>query len=89
MSPHAIALSTLRITSEMRLGSASACARAPSRSLSTRSQASVGRQHFLVGSTQTRDLAIGRKAPSSYEKRVRHSGDKTCATLMRSVPTKC
>ena len=55
MSPHAIALSTPRIDSGMRLGSASARARAPSRSLSARSQASVEREHFLVGATQTLD----------------------------------
>ena len=46
MNPHAIALSTPRIVSGMRLGSASARARAPSRSLSARSQASVEREHF-------------------------------------------
>jgi hypothetical protein len=49
MNPHAIALSTPRIVSEMRLGSASARARAPSRSLSARSQASVESRIFLVG----------------------------------------
>ena len=49
MNPHAIALSTPRIVSGMRLGSASARARAPSRSLSARSQASVESSIFLVG----------------------------------------
>ena len=56
MSPHAIALSTPRIDSGMRLGSglgqrARACA--PPRSLSARSQASDEREHFLAGAFQT------------------------------------
>ena len=48
MNPHAIALSTPRIASVMRLGSASARARAPSRSLSARSQASAESLYQLV-----------------------------------------
>ena len=54
MNPRAIALSTPRIASVMRLGSASARARAPSRSLSARSQASVEKEHFLVGALKRR-----------------------------------
>ena len=53
MSPHAITLSTPRIASGMRLDSASARARAPSRSLSARIQACVERQHFRACVTQT------------------------------------
>ena len=53
MNPHTIALLTPRIASAMRLGSASARARAPSRSLSARSQASVEEEHFSRGCTQT------------------------------------
>ena len=35
------------------------------------------------------DLAVGKKGPSSYAKRVRHSEDKTCATLTTSLPILC
>ena len=59
MNLNAIALSTPRIASVMRLGSASARARAPSRSLSARSQASVEREHFSRGCTSNADLALG------------------------------
>ena len=65
MNPHAIALSTPRIVSGMRLGSASARARAPSRSLSARSQASVESSIFLVGALKrtSRGTAGGRENP--------------------------
>ena len=59
MNLHAIALSTPRIASAMRLGSASARARATSRSLSARSQASVEREHFSRGCRSNADLALG------------------------------
>ena len=54
ISPHAIALSTLRISSRMRLGSAVARAHAPTSSLSARSHTRVERQHFVRASLKRR-----------------------------------
>ena len=82
MNLHTIALSTPRIASVMRLGSASARARAPSRSLSARSQASVERAHFFVGALKRRPRLrkkrselIREKSAPLWGQNVRHSYD--------------
>ena len=80
MNPHAIALSTPRIDSGMCLGSASARARAPPRSLSARSQASGEREHFLwvplkrrPRPKKERSELISEKSAPLWGQNVRHS----------------